>query len=214
MRTLLSIAIVLSFAACTADVEQVAHPSPRDARPATSAGLASQDRDFVERAAQGSNAEISMGKIVDEHSLRPEVLAFGRLMVTDHYAINEQLRAIAAKKHIELAKSLGDQQQNFDRVVDLEREHFDREYMRVMIESHQQAVELFRNEAKNGIDPELKAFAASTLPRIEAHFDHALSMKEIAAFPQELTAPPSSEAVEPPSIPRNPQHQPASPRKP
>ena len=180
MRTL-SIALLLSLAACTADVEQARHPSPRDAKPATSADLASQDRDFLERASQGSNAEVSMGKVVDEHALRPEVLAFGKLMVADHQAINEQLRAIAAKKKIEMTKSLGDHQQDFDRVVDLERDEFDRAYVRVMIQSHHQAAELFRNEAANGIDPELKAFAASTLPKIEAHLRHVLSMKELAA---------------------------------
>jgi putative membrane protein len=200
----------LVFAGCTADVEQQVHPSPRDARPASSKDLASQDRDFIERAAQGSNAEISMGKVAPARALRPEVAALGRLMVTDHTAINEQLGMIAKKKGIVLPTSLGEQQQSFDRIVDLKRETFDREFVRALIESHQQAVLLYEGEAAGGVDADVRAFASATLPKIEAHLAHAKSLAAVAAFPQQATKPPDARAVTPPSAPRERHHAPAS----
>jgi putative membrane protein len=127
----------------------------------------------MERAAEGSNAEIAMGALVGAHASRAEVIAFGKLMVTDHSAINQQLAAIAKAKRISLPTSLGEHQQNFDRIVDLHRDEFDREFAKVMLADHQEAVRLFREEASGGVDAQLKAFAAATLPKIEAHLRHA-----------------------------------------
>jgi putative membrane protein len=167
-----ALACLLLLFACSPKSDQQAHPQP-PVQPAPSANLASQDRDFLERAAEGSNAEIAMGALVDSHASRAEVIAFGKLMVTDHTAINQQLAAIAKAKRISLPTSLGEHQQNFDRIVDLYRDEFDREFARAMRGDHQDAVRLFREEASGGVDPELKAFAAATLPKIEAHLRHA-----------------------------------------
>jgi putative membrane protein len=175
MKTLVAIAALSLLGSCSPDISQQAHPQPRS-EPAPSADLASQDRDFLERAAEGGNAEISMGALVDDHALQPDVIAFGHMMVADHSAANAQLTAIAAAKHISLPTFLGEHQQNFDRIVDLTRDDFDREFKRVMIDDHQDAAQLFRSEAETGVDPALKAFAAATLPTIEAHLAQAKAL--------------------------------------
>lgn len=169
------LSLMLLMVACSPDTSQHAHPQPRS-EPAPSADLASQDRDFIERATEGGNGELSMGALVDGRSLRADVIAFGHMMVADHSAANAQLAAIAAAKHIALPTSLGEHQQNFDRIVDLKHDDFDRQFKRVMIDDHQDAVQLFRSEAEGGVDPALKAFAAATLPKIEAHLAQAKAL--------------------------------------
>jgi len=67
-----------------------------------------------------------------------------------------------------------------------------------MIEDHQQAEELFRSEAMNGADADLKAFAAATLPTIEAHLAAAQALAKLAEPPQDLASPPSASATQPP----------------
>jgi putative membrane protein len=173
-----ALVLALLLAACSPDIEQRAHPNP-SAQPAPSASLASQDRNFLERAAEGSNGEIAMGALVHAHASRAEVIAFGMMMVRDHSAANQHLAAIAAAKHIALPTSLGEHQQSLDRIVDLHGEDFDREFARVMLGDHQEATRLFRDEAQNGIDADLKAFAAATLPILEAHLQHAETLLPI-----------------------------------
>jgi putative membrane protein len=174
MRPLVLLAVLL-LAACTAETDQRAHPQPPQEPP--SPVLAPQDRDFLERAAKGSNAEVAMGLLVDSRSIRPDVIAFGHQMVGDHTAINRNLAAIATRYRIILPTSLGDHQASYDRVVDLYRDEFDREYVRVMIDDHDAAVQLFREEASGGADPALRAFAAQTLPLIQSHLQHAKGLK-------------------------------------
>jgi putative membrane protein len=176
MRILTTLVAVLLLAGCSPDTDQHAHPRRLDPAPSPSQPLASQDRDFLERAAQGGNAEVTIGGLVDSRALRGQVVAFGHEMVADHAAINRQLGAIAAKKGIALPTSLGEHQAGYDRVVDLHEDAFDREFVRVMVEDHQQAVELFRSQASGGGDAELRAFAESTLPTIQAHLQHATSL--------------------------------------
>jgi putative membrane protein len=172
MRRLLLVLLVLG--ACSPNTEQRAHTIPSvEARMPV---LSPQDRDFLERAAEGSNAEIAMGVLARSHALRPEVSAFGERMIADHTAINQRLAAIARRHRTEPPTGLGENQASFDRVVDLYRKPFDDEYMRVMVDDHNAAFELFRSEASGGNDPELKSFAAQTLPAIAAHLEHAKTL--------------------------------------
>jgi len=45
-----------------------------------------------------------------------------------------------------------------------------------MVKDHQEAVDLFDEEAKSGQDPALKAFAAQTLPTLEHHLAMAKAL--------------------------------------
>jgi putative membrane protein len=201
-------AIVLAFllaAACSRDADQHVHPLSPDRDPQT-ATLESQDRDFIERAAEGGNAEVAIGGMVNGHGMRGEVVAFGNMMVADHTAANRKLAAIAAAKHIALPTGLGEHQASFDRISDRRLDPFDREFLRVMVDDHQDAAQLFQSEATGGADPDLKAFAAATLPTILAHLDRAKALAAaIPPVPQDLAAPPQPAAQQQP---------PASPPKP
>jgi putative membrane protein len=140
--------------------------------------LTLQDRDFLERAAQGTNAEISIGALTPDRARRPEVASFGQLMVSHHTGVKKELAALARKRRIALPESLGAEQQSFDRLLERRGEEFDREFARVMVESHQTARQLFQNAAAGAADPELKSFASKTLPMIEMHLTRA---EELAA---------------------------------
>ena len=173
MRALILFALLV--VACTPGAEQHAHPRRSPGAP-PSPILPSQDRDFLEHAAEGSNAEIEIGKLVRSRAQRAEVKAYGERMIADHTAIRERLEAIAAQHRIVLPTSLGDHQLSYDRLVDLRFDRFDKEFLQVMVEDHDLAAELFRLEASGGADLEIRTFAAETLPLIVAHLDHAKSL--------------------------------------
>ena len=188
----LALPLLLSFALhCSPD--QHAHPIPRSTSPKGPV-LTAQDRDFLERAAEGNKAEVAIGTLVHGRALRPEVLQLGEMVVADHKAANAQLAMLAARHAIVLPTSLGDHQAGFDRVVDRKGDPFDSEFVKVMIEDHQQAVRLYRGALTSVVDAGLRGYAAATLPKIEAHLAHARTLAQIAQPPQEGTRPPTPDA--------------------
>jgi putative membrane protein len=60
-------------------------------------------------------------------------------------------------------------QEEADRLAKLQGASFDRAYIQHMLKDHEEDVQLFSTQAKQGKDPELKAFAADTLPTLEEH---------------------------------------------
>src|SRR6478609_6699168 len=59
------------------------------------------------------------------------------------------------------------------RLEKLSGEAFDRAYMKDMVADHTKDVREFKNEAKNGKDPDVKNFAAQTAPTLEDHLKEA-----------------------------------------
>ncbi len=48
---------------------------------------------------------------------------------------------------------------------------FDKAYVNQMVDDHKKAVKLFEDASQNCKDPDLKAFAAKTLPTLKMHLD-------------------------------------------
>jgi putative membrane protein len=56
---------------------------------------------------------------------------------------------------------------------------FDVQYMRMMLQDHQQAIGLFTSASQSS-DAEVRAFAKKTLPALQAHFAHAKQVNRVA----------------------------------
>lgn len=142
--------------------------------------LVQKDREFLIEAASGGQTEVQLGRLASARAAHARVKEFGRRMVTDHGKANAALAQIAAEKRVELPK---------EPVVDHHRKvlaelsqqkgpDFDRAYMQAMVDDHEDDVEAFREAAKDAADPDVKSFAAKTLPTLEAHLRMA---KEVAS---------------------------------
>ena len=101
------------------------------------------------------------------------------MMVSDHTAANEKLRTIAASKNIKLPTSPSmEQMATKAKLQVMTGEAFDKSYIKGMVEDHQEDIKEFKKEAMSGQDPDAKAYAAATLPTLEAHLK---KIQQIAA---------------------------------
>jgi putative membrane protein len=97
---------------------------------------------------------------------------FGAMMVKDHTAANDKLKAIATAKNIKLPKSEGMMNKAREKTEDLRSgEGFDKSYIKSQIKAHEDTVALLQKEIASGKDPEAQAFAKETLPKVKAHLD-------------------------------------------
>ncbi len=134
------------------------------------------DTNFIQKAAQGGQAEVELGRLAAERASSPAVKQFGQKMVDDHGRANDELKSIAENKGVTLPTTLdAKDQRTKDELSKLSGAEFDRAYMEDMVKDHKADISEFRRESERGTDPEVKAFAAKTLPVLEQHLKLAES---------------------------------------
>ena len=140
---------------------------------------AAPDASFYKTLAQGGIAEVEAGKLAQQKGADPKVKDFGAMMVKDHSAANEQLKALAAGKGIDLPGSSSTSQMATKAKLELlSGGTFDKSYVEDQVKAHRDTVELLKKEIATGQDPDAKAFAQKVLPTVESHL-HAIN--QIAA---------------------------------
>lgn len=143
----------------------------RQSGPGGTSNLASSDREFLVDAAHGGTAEVALGKLADEKASSPEVKQFAQRIVEDHGRANAELKTLARSKDITLSDDLdAAHKATKDRLEKLSGAAFDRAYMQEMVQDHEKDVREFRKQAQSAQDPDVKAWAAKTLPTLEEHY--------------------------------------------
>lgn len=136
----------------------------------------SPDAAFVSEASASSAREIELGKMASMRAVNVRVREFASKMVADHSKAAAELRALSVGKGWTTTKTHEPDadQASLERAKGAE---FDRLYMNVMVAAHDDAVRAFDEQARTGMDAELKAWAQKTLPVIRDHRTAAIDVQ-------------------------------------
>ena len=143
------------------------------------AGLSEVDYNFVAQANLGAPFQVESGRVAERKATTAEVRDYARLMVESHIPVIEALNKVLQRKDIAapanpLLRGAYDamiESLNADQGV-----AFNRDYVAGQVEYQKGNAALFQNEIRDGNDPDLKAFARQTLPKIEDHLRRALRL--------------------------------------
>ena len=169
------VALTMGFAVACNDAEkkdstEVAEEKNEQKMDSTNTEHMEEDQEFMVEAASGGLMEVEAGKLAAQNAASPKVKEFGQMMVTDHTQANEELKALAAKKNVTLPATPGeDHQKHLDDMKNMKGADFDKHYVSMMVNDHEEDVNKFEKRAENAKDAELKAFAAKTLPVLKKH---------------------------------------------
>jgi putative membrane protein len=126
---------------------------------------------FMKEAAQGGLAEVKLGQMAVDKGQNEAVKNFGKRMVKDHGKANEELKTLAKSEGVTLPTEMSDEaKETQQRLQKLSGAEFDKAYMQEMLKDHQKDVEAFKQQATNGMDPDVKNWAAKTLPTLHEHY--------------------------------------------
>jgi putative membrane protein len=140
----------------------------------SSCSSAKDSAKFAATAAPGGMAEVDLGRLAVERGSDPAVKEFGQRMISDHSRANSELKALASQKNIQLPADLtSDQKSLKEKLSKLSGAEFDKEYISAMVKDHEEDVKEFQTQANEGTDPDVKAFAAKTLPTLQSHLQMA-----------------------------------------
>lgn len=132
--------------------------------------ISAESQEFLREAASAGATEVELGRIAAQRAHNDRVRDYGQRMVTDHSSANEDLERVARDVGVQVSSEPNPHHDSMiDRVANEQGESFDREYLNMMVNDHQKVVTKFEEQAQNGPDPEVKAFAQRTLPTLREH---------------------------------------------
>jgi len=149
------------------------------ANPSQTMAVDEKTSDHMVKLADAGLAEVTLGQMAQEKGANQGVKDFGAMMVKDHSAANDELKAIAAKKNVTLPAAPGDDHQKL--IQDLTKKsgtEFDKDYIDEMIKGHEKVVDELEKTSKDATDTDVKAFADKMLPTVRSHLDHAKKIKK------------------------------------
>jgi putative membrane protein len=174
--------VATSVVACTAN-DEPANQRGTGATPGATgtAGAADNvDREFLQNITAANQREIALGQLAQQKATNPSVREFAEMMVRDHQQAGDELRQVLSKHTIQLPVSTDDTNDARERLADLTGAEFDREFMNTMVDEHEKAVEMVRDEAEdNDTHADIRQWASKTLPTLQQHLDRAKQLDEM-----------------------------------
>jgi putative membrane protein len=130
----------------------------------------SQDKMFVQAAAEGGLFEVKMGQLAAEKAEAPDVKAFGEKMVHDHTMLNDQMKPVADSLGVTAPDQLDAKDQaEYDKFNAMSGHEFDQAYVKAMVMDHRKDLRAFRHEEASTQDPQLKQAVAGGEKLIAEH---------------------------------------------
>lgn len=133
---------------------------------------------FLVNVADIDLTEIQLGHVAKEKATNQRVKDFGSMMVEDHTKADNELKALAASKHVTLpARPSAEHEKKIDILVKSSSKDFDKYYIDMMEDGHESAIKEFNNN-KDNKDEDVKKFVNTMLPTLQMHLDSAKAVKK------------------------------------
>jgi putative membrane protein len=152
---------------------------PTPALSAPGAVLGPADTYFVTQTSLGTPFQTDSGRLAQTKATTQAIRSYAQLMVSSHITVNNALEAILKNKAPTPPPTL--LKAAYSTIISmLEHEDgktFDADYARGQVAYQRANAALYQYEIANGTDPDLKAFAQQTLPKIQDHLERALKLQ-------------------------------------
>ena len=159
------------------------------------------EKDFINKLMADGQAEVELGRMATQKAVNPDVKRFAQMMVDDHTKAGGELKQVAAKYNVDTtdqSKDFDKHKDAMDRLSKLSGSQFDKEYVKAMVDDHQNAVDSLESrvdstaslkdkitdkDAKdtqvvpektdNAVAAAVNQWAAQSLPVVRHHLDDA-----------------------------------------
>lgn len=143
-------------------------------------GIPPTTEDFVKEASMSDMFEIESSKLALQKG-GDATKAFAQQMIDAHHKTTSELKALldGGKVKAVPATAMSDAQtKSLEELRGLSGNDFDEAYQDEQEDAHEDAVDLFKRYGSEGDNPDLKAWAAKTVPALEHHLKMAEDLEE------------------------------------
>ena len=146
---------------------------------ATSVVTDEKSRTFLSKAANSGLAEVELAKLAQQKATIDAVKNFAAMLERDHTAANDQVKNLSGQRNVSLPSSPSeDKQKMYSDMEKMTGKSFDKEYISMMVKSHNDGITLFEDTRANASDIDVKNFADKTLPTLKMHLDSAKAIQK------------------------------------
>jgi putative membrane protein len=130
------------------------------------------DEKFIKTAAANGLTELMLAELAVQKASKAEVKELAQMLVTDHTAMNDSLKALAESKKVMLSAIIEPSgAAAFQRLEKFFGEAFDDAFLNRMKDSHEKSVTAFKDASEEAKDADVKVFVEKNLPTLQAHLD-------------------------------------------
>jgi putative membrane protein len=150
--------------------------------PASSASVASlgpADAYFVSQTSLGTPFQVDSGRLAETNGTTQAIRSYAELMVSSHITVNNALLEILKSKGSAPPPTLlkGAYATMVSTLQHESGHKLDADYIRGQVNYQKANTALYQYEIAKGTDPDLRAFAQETLPKIQDHLARALTLQ-------------------------------------
>jgi|APTNR8051073442_1049403.scaffolds.fasta_scaffold13180_1 putative membrane protein len=142
--------------------------------------LNNADERFIQDEAAAGGYLVKLAKLASEKAKREDVKVFAGMLAADHTKANAELATLAASKGVELSSEpiakYGDMQDKLERTSGAD---FDGEFLSMVVSAHEKCLKNFKEASTDAADVDLKAWAATMVPGLQAHLEKAEELNSV-----------------------------------
>lgn len=147
----------------------------RGAAPGPASPLAEGDRAFVIAAISDGMAEMEAARLVASKGENPRVKGFAERLRVEHSNANRVLVEMARNKGVTVSESIPEKEgARLDELRQLSGAQLDAAFLHHFgTVGHEETIDLFERQLRDGVDSDLRAFAGETLVALRRHLQIA-----------------------------------------
>jgi putative membrane protein len=128
------------------------------------------DKSFLKDAAEANLAEVKMGELTIKTTKNPEIKTFAQKMITDHRALYNGMKPVAAKAGVTLPTSPSlTADATYAKLKVLTGETYDKSYVKSMVSDHHEDLDKMKQENQATNNPDIKALTEKASTVIAGH---------------------------------------------
>jgi len=144
------------------------------------------NNEFADQVVAAGASMVALGQMAARRSVNPSVRQFAQRIVAERTMIDREISAVARHRGVQrpAAPDPGHTEAG-NELSSYAGAAFDQRYLAQQVQEHELQRNLFRKQAQEGTDAELRAFAERYLPVLEAHARMARAVLDSVADPMQ-----------------------------
>ena len=137
------------------------------------------DAAFVDAAASIHLSEMEIGKLELMNGSSPDVKKLAETILADHKKSLSDLKMLANEKTITLPTKVNEEgRKEYDSLNKVASVDFDKKFIEVMTEGHDEAIEKMTEISKNATDDDIKEWASDQIVTLTSHYKEAKKLQQ------------------------------------